>query len=148
MVYGCISVLLVYLTVCDFYMFSIDLLSELEDGKASRAEVEERAVTAEHRCSALQLDLKQKEVEVTGLMQQLKEVETQLENESRLRFQAQSNIKREQEKMREEQEILEQEMKDQVCGVMYCADLCVMYLFIRCHFLNQTNNNFKTLSLD
>lgn len=95
----------------------LDLLSELEDEKASRAEVEERAVTAEHRCSALQLDLKQKEVEVTGLTQQLREVETQLENESRLRFQAQSNIKREQEKMREEQEILEQEMKDQVC---YC----------------------------
>ena len=86
----------------------------LEDEKTSKLRLEEKVESVEHKCSALQLDLKQKAAELTSLNQQLKEIEDQLENESDLRFQAQSSVKREKERMREEIEALEQDHREKV----------------------------------
>ena len=109
----------------NLFVLLLELLAQLEEEKSARQEVEERAVSAEHQCSALKLDLKQKETELSTLSKQLAEVEERHEAESRLRFQAQSNLKREQDRTREKLEAMEQEQQDQV-SVCVCVCVCVI----------------------
>lgn len=91
-----------------------DILSQLREESSSRTKAEDKIESLEQEYSILELDLKQRDGELSSLKSLIKELETKYQSESKRHTTIEKELKKQEEKLQNQLSSKEQELKKQL----------------------------------